>query len=107
MSAGWARERDRFLQALADEARTASGPLIIMGDLNASPWCQGMKPVWAAGLRDARRGPHFGPTWQTDNPLFAIPIDHLLLKGAVAVDSCRTGPPLGSDHRALVGELRL
>jgi vancomycin resistance protein VanJ len=102
-----ARERSRMLQLLADQARAATGPLIIMGDLNATPWCQDMRPMWSAGLRDARRGPRFGPTWQAGNPLFAIPIDHLLLKGAVAVESCLTGPPLGSDHRGLVGVLRL
>lgn len=107
LSATMARERSRMLQLFADEARAVTGPLIIMGDLNATPWCQDMRPMWSAGLRDARRGPHFGPTWQADNPLFAIPIDHLLLKGAVAVESCRTGPPLGSDHRGLAGVLRL
>lgn len=100
-------ERNETLAALAGEARNCQGPMILMGDLNATPWCDGMQPLYAAGLRDARRGLEFGPTWRRLNPLVAIPIDHILTKGAVSVVRCQTGPAQGSDHRPLLADLRL
>ncbi len=104
---GLTGERNRTLVSLANEARQNSTALVVMGDFNATPWCDCMRPLYEAGLRDARRGPEFGPTWRRANPLFAIPIDHILVKGAVSATRCQTGPDLGSDHRPLLAELRL
>ena len=101
------KERDRTLASLADEARQNSTALVVMGDFNATPWCGCMRPMYGAGLRDARRGLEFGPTWRRTNLIIGIPIDHLLLKGGVSAAGCQTGPDLGSDHRPLLAELRL
>lgn len=107
LSGAMARDRNRVLQELADEVRQETGPVVMAGDLNATPWCHAMKPVYAAGLRDSRWGLGVSATWRWRNPFFAIPIDHVLIKGVVAVENCQTGPDLGSDHRALVVDLRL
>jgi endonuclease/exonuclease/phosphatase (EEP) superfamily protein YafD len=102
-----ARDRDEVLARLAAEARESQGPVVMVGDLNATPWCHGMKPVFAAGLRDTRWGRGLATTWRSNNPLVAIPIDHVLIKGALAVANHRIGPELGSDHRAVVVDLLL
>ena len=107
LSGAMARDRNQVLQELADEVRQETRLLVLAGDLNATPWCHAMKPVYAAGLRDSRRGRGVSATWRRRNPFFAIPIDHVLIKGAVAVEDCQTGPDLGSDHRPLVVDLRL
>lgn len=104
---GLTRERNRTLVSLANEARENGSALVVMGDFNATPWCDCMRPLYGAGMRDARRGLEFGPTWRRTNLFFAIPIDHLLLKGPVSAISCQTGPDLGSDHRPLLADLRL
>ncbi|MCF7675766.1 MAG: endonuclease/exonuclease/phosphatase family protein [Akkermansiaceae bacterium] len=107
LSGAMARDRDQVLLELADEVRQEPGPVVLAGDLNATPWCHAMKPVYAAGLRDSRWGRGVRATWRWRNPFFAIPIDHVLIKGAVAVENCQTGPDLGSDHRPVVVDLRL
>lgn len=101
-----AKERDRHLRALAAEAVSSPQPVVMAGDFNATPWCHGMKPLAAAGLRDARTGHGATATWRRSMPWVAIPIDHILIKGAVRVEGFQTGPDLGSDHRPVIADLR-
>lgn len=103
----WAKDRDTFLKVIADQVQAEDGPSILAGDLNATPWSHGMKPLFAAGLR----GPSVSPTWQRGTFIFAIPIDHLLYRGPKAnaqAARCQkhwVGPDLGSDHRPVVAEI--
>jgi endonuclease/exonuclease/phosphatase (EEP) superfamily protein YafD len=106
MSPAIAADRDAVLRELADRVRRESGPVIVAGDFNATPWSFAMRPLIAAGLRDTQLGRGFSATWQRGNPIFAIPIDHLLLGGNVTATARWTGPDLGSDHRPVVAELR-
>ncbi len=105
-SAFWAGERDIFLRIIADETAKTEGVVIVAGDLNATPWSHGMKPLFAAGLKDSARGYGAGSTWMRGNPLLAIPIDHILFRDDGVI--CRKrwiGPDLGSDHRPVVADL--
>lgn len=94
--------RDRHLAALADEieARHAAGEeLVLLGDLNATPW----SPAWRdlverGGLRDTRAGFGLQGTWPARQPGLRIPIDHVLTSPAWATAERRTGPWVGSDH---------
>ena len=105
MSPATAADRDAVLRDLAARVRRETDPVIVAGDLNATPWSHAMRPLFAAGLRDTQLGRGFSATWQRRNPIFAIPIDHLLLGGKVTATARRTGPDLGSDHRPIVAEL--
>ncbi len=105
-SAFWAAERDIFLRIIADETAKAEGIVIVAGDLNATPWSHGMKPLFAAGLKDSANGYGAGGTWMRGNPLLAIPIDHILFRGhGVSCQKRWIGPDLGSDHRPVVADL--
>ena len=106
MSPGCAENRDSVFQKLARRVGQETEPTIVAGDLNATPWSHSMKPLFAAGLRDSQLGRGFSATWQRTIPIFAIPIDHILLKGPLDVTARWTGPYLGSDHRPIVAELR-
>lgn len=106
MSPGWAVDRDTVLRQLADRVRLESGPVIVAGDFNATPWSASMRPLVAAGLRDTQLGHGFSATWQRTHPIFAIAIDHLLLAGPIDASARWTGPDLGSDHRPIVAELK-
>lgn len=73
--------------------------LVLLGDLNMTPWSPAFRELLAkADLRDtAKHGP-FRSTWLTRNPLFGLPIDHVLVGKAVNVHRRRVGPDIGSDH---------
>jgi endonuclease/exonuclease/phosphatase (EEP) superfamily protein YafD len=102
----WAGERDEFLRAMAAAAVVETLPVVVAGDLNATRWSHGMKPLWKAGLVDSARGHGAGSTWMRGSPPFAVAIDHVLFRAPGAV--CRNrwiGPDLGSDHRPVVAEI--
>ncbi len=101
--------RDRQILGLVDavawDART-----VLLADLNATRY----SPIWSdlverTGLRDARRG--FGrlATWRASvGPLSAwLALDQILVGSAFAVEDCRIGPNLASDHRPLLATLRV
>lgn len=106
MSPACAANRDSAILQLAAQVRQETGPVIVGGDLNATPWSRSMQPLFAAGLHDTQLGRGFSATWRRNIPIFAIPIDHLLLAGPIAATARWTGPDLGSDHHPIVADLR-
>ena len=107
----WAGERDAFLKRIAEEVKKASLPVVVAGDLNATRWSHAMKPLFEAGLIDSTRGHGIGPTWMCGNPMVAVPIDHVLFRGASATpmqahaSRHEVGRDLGSDHRPVIAEI--
>jgi endonuclease/exonuclease/phosphatase (EEP) superfamily protein YafD len=103
----WAKDRDAFLKVIADQVQAEPGPVVLAGDLNATAWSHGMKPLFAAGLR----GASVSPTWMRGSLVFAVPIDHLLYRGprekphAAKCGKHWVGPDLGSDHRPVVSQI--
>lgn len=88
------------------------GPTALFaGDLNAAPWSNTAKRV-AAGL-DAQPLRGLGPTWLTAHlpdslrPLIGLPIDNMMVKGAVIPLSTRTLENGSSDHLPVLLEFRL
>lgn len=92
---------------LAELGETA----IIAGDLNAVPWSHTARRVAVAA--DARLLSGIGPTWlhgglpQFLRPWIGLPIDNLLIKGAVSARHAATSGPVGSDHLPVVLEFSL
>lgn len=94
--------RNEHLEALAEFIRYESGPIIVMGDLNITPWSQPFQHlVTRAGLLDARRGHGILPTWPSWFFPLQIPIDHILVKPSIAVTEVENSGGVGSDHRSL------
>ncbi|QJE98098.1 hypothetical protein HHL09_20685 [Luteolibacter luteus] len=79
--------------------------VIVVGDMNATVWSQGMKPLKDAGLR----GWEGIPTWSRENPLLAVPIDYVLYRKGessfIESSGYEVGPDLGSDHRPVTRDL--
>ena len=109
--------RDQHLDALGDWTRSVTGltppgapssPALILGDLNATPWCPPLRRLLSeSGLRSAASD--FGsisPSWPAPIPFLRIPIDHALLTRGLVCVSYRIGPDIGSDHFPLLLELR-
>ena len=88
----------RQLAELAGLAETEPGPLLVMGDLNATPGTPGMRLLRATGLRP----PHGGEvrTWPSQLGPFGIAIDHVLARGLALGEASSIDLP-GSDHHAV------
>ncbi len=85
-----------------------SGPVLLLGDLNTTPWNLFFRDLLrATGLRDSARGHGIHPTWLVENPWMALPLDHCLHSPDVAILDRRVGPAAGSDHRPLIVDFAL
>ncbi len=101
--AEYSRLRNDQLKRLVPVVREADAPVIVIGDLNATPWSGHFKRLLAdSGLRDSSQGRGITPTWPTHIPLLLIPIDHFLHSDGIRVLSKGRGPAIGSDHYPLV-----
>ena len=89
----WHGKRDRLL-TIAGE--TADTPLIVAGDLNATPWSTALI---GAGRHGLLRTTGFAPTWPgSGRGAIGIPIDHVLASGHWRRGMSSRGPDIGSDH---------
>lgn len=99
--------RERQLSAAADILVDARGPVMLLGDLNVTPWSVAYRLlVRRTGLTDARAGHGLCPTWPALLPShLRLPIDALLLGKGLRAETFEVGPAYGSDHRPLTIEL--
>jgi endonuclease/exonuclease/phosphatase (EEP) superfamily protein YafD len=107
---GWRDDLARLLSSLEEIGSATAGPVIVAGDLNATPDVLEFRRLLRGGYNDAalQAGAGLTRTHPADvrllPPLFAV--DHILIRGATAV-TVRTFAIPDSDHRALVAELVL
>jgi endonuclease/exonuclease/phosphatase (EEP) superfamily protein YafD len=107
-SSACARWRNQHLSAISRFVSSQDGPVVVLGDLNVTPW----SPHFAVlldegGLFDARRGFGLLPTWPTWLPPLRIPIDHCLATREVVVGDFRVAPAVGSDHFPIIVDFAL
>jgi endonuclease/exonuclease/phosphatase family metal-dependent hydrolase len=109
------REQRIQAAALAGEdwlgAAAADAPLVLLGDMNATPRNAAYR-IFSARLAESRRvAPfsHRAPTFPSTFPVLAI--DHVFVNACVVVDTVRTPldplSRLASDHLPLVADLTL
>jgi endonuclease/exonuclease/phosphatase (EEP) superfamily protein YafD len=88
------RARDHLLRELA--AAAATRPMIVAGDLNATPWSSGLL---GADMRALRRITGAAPTYPSEGGgIVGVGIDHVLVSSEFAGTGAQRGPDLGSDH---------
>ena len=98
-----ARMRDQQLAIIADALRRLDEPVLLLGDLNVSPWSYHFKRLLRqSGLRDGTLGKGFQPTWPTSLLPLLIPIDHCLYSLGIHVVYRIVGKDVGSDHYPVV-----
>lgn len=101
--AEYSRSRNRHLARLPDLVRKAKSPVVLLGDLNVSPWSPYFSRLLReSGLRDSSQGRGVQPTWPAFNPLLLIPIDHCLHSPEIRIARKEIGPAVGSDHYPLI-----
>ena len=86
------------------------GPLVIVGDFNATEHSLVYKQLKASGLRSAHddRGRGYATTWP--NGRWYVPpirIDHVFLSPEVECEGIAEGRGAGSDHTPLIVDLRV
>lgn len=89
----------RQLVDLAALAAAETGPLLVLGDLNATQATGGFRTLIAAGLRQADGGSP--ATWPWFLGPCGIAIDHALVGGGLRLGSPEAVTLPGSDHRGL------
>ncbi len=103
-----AQSRNRQVEALARLAKETPHPILVLGDLNMTPWSPHFGDLLRrSGLRDGRKGFGIQATWPADTVLLRIPIDHCLVSPDIVVLDYRVGPEIGSDHRPVVIDFAL
>jgi endonuclease/exonuclease/phosphatase (EEP) superfamily protein YafD len=104
MSAARARE----FGTIAAAARSATLPVVVIGDFNVTPLSPHFTALVERGrLRDAAAGFGWQPTWPSFLPLLGLRIDHALVSPDIQVNSFARGRVEGSDHRPIIVDLRL
>ena len=101
-------ERNRSLNHIGRSIRDRERPLIVAGDFNITPFSPHFRDLIAAnGLRNAAQGQGWIPTWPRAFWPVRVPIDHVLVRGPLAVQSLARGPSIGSDHFPIIADLKI
>jgi endonuclease/exonuclease/phosphatase (EEP) superfamily protein YafD len=98
-----AARRNAVLAEAAGWVRDAGRPVLVVGDLNSTPWSPAYQDLWlVGGLVDSARGAGLQPTWPEGWGPAMIPIDHALHTPDLGTVDRETGPSFGSAHRPLL-----
>jgi endonuclease/exonuclease/phosphatase (EEP) superfamily protein YafD len=102
----YAREHFADLAGIRDTVGATSGPVLLAGDFNATPWSWSLYRFQRqTGLLRHRT---LGVTWPERAPLTALLlIDHVLTRGPITTLGARSGPNMGSDHLPVVTRISL
>lgn len=100
IEARYFKARNTQYLALGQFLKDLSGPKILVGDLNITPWSGYYQALEKDnGLRNSRQGQGILPSWPSHWPApLRIPIDHVLWQGPWQRVETRLGPDIGSDH---------
>jgi endonuclease/exonuclease/phosphatase (EEP) superfamily protein YafD len=95
--------RNQQMALMAHVAAGQPGPVLLLGDLNITPWSPFFHDFLAAsGLRNGRQGFGIQPSWPVQRSLLSIPIDHALASPEITIHNFETGPYVGSDHYPII-----
>lgn len=101
-------DRDIYFARVADHVRSLRGPVIVAGDLTATPWSRPFRDmVRLTGLTNAWSLRPWLSTWPRWTPYVGLPIDHILASHDAAIVEVRLGDGAGSDHFPLIATVKL
>jgi len=93
------RWRNEHLQEIAGIVNKSKWPVLVVGDLNTSPWSINFRRFLRdAELTDSMMGFGIQASWPTYLAPLRIPIDHVLHTAGFRIADRRLGPDIGSDH---------
>lgn len=101
-------EQQAQLDAIATRAVSLPAPLLVIGDLNTTPWSRGfLRLLQRTQLCDSRAGFGIQASYPATSTILRIPIDHLLASCSVGVRDRRIARDVGSDHLPVILDLTI
>jgi len=108
ISANYSKHRNLQLAALPLLIRAQKNPVLLLGDLNASPWSPYFgRLLKDSGLKNSMKGFGFQPSWPSNNRFLRIPIDQVLHSPEITVHRRAVGADVGSDHLPVIIDFSL
>ncbi len=99
VGASYSNHRNNQLAELPDVIKAQKFPVLLIGDLNTSPWSPYFRDlINASELKNSMKGFGFQPTWPSNNRLLRIPLDHMLHSSEITIHTRFVGGDVGSDH---------
>ena len=103
---GQVHHQQKHAELLTSLASEIEGPLVLVGDFNAVTWGRVVRQIERDSGLSAHRG--MEGTWPSAMPWpFRLPIDHIFTSDDVEIVSREVVNLPGSDHHAVMVELRL
>lgn len=98
------QRRDQFLASIAPTIASMNGPVLVVGDFNATPFT----PVFRQFLDEAELSPprSLPGSYPSNVGALGIPIDHVLVRDA-HLASVHALAAIGSDHRPVLARIVL
>ncbi len=97
----YSERRNEQLAELPALAANQKDPVLLLGDLNVTPFSYWFKRVMETGLKNSMKGFGFQPSW-VGNAFLKIPLDHALHSKEIVVHNRMVGGDVGSDHRPVI-----
>lgn len=95
----------RQSNAMARVIRSIEGSVVLVGDLNMSPWSYSFRALKTqAGLEGPRIFTPSWPAWPL--PLPQVALDHILISPDLVFGTIRAGPAVGSDHLPMFARIK-
>ncbi len=102
-NAEYSARRNAQLAALPELIARQSKPVLLIGDLNTSPWSSHFRRLLKeSGLKNSMQGFGVQPSWPADYRFLRIPIDQMLHSPAIRVLRRAIGRNVGSDHLPVI-----
>ncbi len=109
MSDTAARQQTMHFNKLVSHIVSATGPIMVVGDLNTTLWSSRYKKlIREANLDNARQGVGVLPSWSLEGYLglfFKLPLDHILISNGLAVSHFEILQDVGSDHLPVLAKI--
>ncbi|MFQ5553800.1 MAG: endonuclease/exonuclease/phosphatase family protein [Acidimicrobiia bacterium] len=96
--------RNTLLEDLADRVEAETDPVVVIGDLSATPWSAAFRALQEDGdLINSLDGYGLQPSWPANLPFgLSIPIDHMLHSDGLTTTQRGLGPARGPDRKPLM-----
>jgi endonuclease/exonuclease/phosphatase (EEP) superfamily protein YafD len=103
ISTEYSRDRNSQLQALPKLVSEQKKPVLLIGDLNTSPWSSHFSQLLSdSKLKNSMVSFGVQPSWPAQLGLLRIPIDHVLHDPRILIHQRMMGPNVGSDHLPVI-----
>jgi endonuclease/exonuclease/phosphatase (EEP) superfamily protein YafD len=101
------RMRDAELRAIAEFVSNRQPErFVVLGDFNTTPWSVRFSEMLdKSGLDENPAGRGLTTTWLSKNPLFGLPIDHILVGRDIQVLDQEVGADIGAEHYPISAQL--